>query len=120
MRCFQRQAGIIAAAGLYALDHHVERLAEDHDNARHLANGLAGIDGIAVDPAGIETNIVFFTLTKPGWTAAELVARMKTEGVGLGAFGPRRIRAVTHLDVARADIDRAVGAIAGVLSGKRH
>jgi threonine aldolase len=115
-----RQAGIIAAAGLYALDHHVERLAEDHENAKALARGLAEIDGIAVDAGWVETNIVFFEVTKPGWTAAELVQQLKPEGVGLGAFGPRRIRAVTHLDIGRADIDRALAAIRTVLQQRRH
>ncbi len=115
-----RQAGIIAAAGLYALDHHVERLAEDHDNARHLARGLAEIDGIDVDPDLVETNIVFFDVVAPGWSAGELVAKLKLEGVGLGAFGPSRIRAVTHLDVARADVDRALSVIRAVLAGRLH
>lgn len=115
-----RQAGIIAAAGLYALDHHVDRLSEDHDNARHFACGLAEIDGIEIDSDRVETNIVFFDVAALGWQASDLVAVLKGEGVGLGAFGPSRIRAVTHLDVARADIDRALGIIRAVLARRRN
>jgi threonine aldolase len=100
-----RQAGIVAAAGLYALDHHVERLAEDHANARRLAAGLAAIEGIAVDP--VETNIVFFTVgDAPG-----LCAAMERDGVRMGAPGPDRVRAVTHLDVSSADIDLALDVV---------
>jgi threonine aldolase len=80
-----RQAGIVAAAGLYALDHHVDRLAEDHANARLLAEGLAEIDGIEIDPAEVETNIV--------------------------VIGPGQVRAVTHLDVDRAGIEQALAAV---------
>jgi threonine aldolase len=94
-----RQAGIIAAGGVYALRHHVKRLAEDHANARRLAEGLAGLPGVRLDPATIETNIVFFELT------GELIAPAAVE---------RLIRAVTHLDVDAAGIDRALDAARAV------
>jgi threonine aldolase len=102
-----RQAGIIAAAGLYALDHHVDRLAEDHENARALAEGLAEIPGIELDPTQVETNIVVFGHRDP----AALCAALEREGVLLGAVGPRTVRAVTHLDVDRTDIDTALAAV---------
>jgi threonine aldolase len=110
-----RQAGIIAAACLYALDHHVERLAEDHANARQLAEGLAEVPGIELDPALVETNIVWFDLHGP-MSAIELGAALKEQGVLIGAFGPTRMRAVTHLDVDRADIDDALEALRRIVS----
>jgi threonine aldolase len=113
-----RQSGILAAAALHALDHHVDRLREDHDNARRLAEGLAAIPGIALDLARVQTNIVYFDVVKEGWTAAKLVAACKAEGVGMGAFGPRTIRVVTHLDVNRAAIDTAIGVVARMLAQK--
>jgi threonine aldolase len=102
-----RQAGIIAAAGLYALDHHVDRLAEDHENARALAEGLAEIPGIELDPTQVETNIVVFGYRDP----AALCAELEREGVLMGAVGPRTVRAVTHLDVDRTNIDTALAAV---------
>jgi threonine aldolase len=110
-----RQAGIIAAACLYALDHHVERLAEDHENARRLAEGLAEIPGIDLDPATVETNIVWLEIHGP-ISAPDLAAALKERGVLIGAFGPTRMRAVTHLDVDRADIDAALQALRRALS----
>jgi threonine aldolase len=113
-----RQAGIIAAAGVYALRHHVERLAEDHANARRLADGLAGLPGVVLDPASVETNIVLFDVA--GDSAEGVAARLLERGVRMGALGPRTIRAVTHLDVDADAIDRAVSAAREVLktSGK--
>src|SRR6266481_5505505 len=102
-----RQAGIIAAGGVYALRHHVDRLAEDHAHARRLAEGLAALPGVAVDPATVETNIVFFELTGD-LTAAIAVERMLAHGVRMGALGPRTVRAVTHLAVDTAGIERAL------------
>jgi threonine aldolase len=108
-----RQAGIIAAGGVYALRHHVKRLAEDHANARRLAEGLAGLPGVRLDPSTIETNIVFFELTGE-LTAPVAVERLLARGVRMGASGARLIRAVTHLDVDAAGIDRALDAARAV------
>jgi threonine aldolase len=107
-----RQAGAIAAAGLYALDNNVERLAEDHDNARALAEGLAQIPGIDIDPVTVETNIVIFGVADPD----ALIDALKGEVELSGPFGSaRRLRAVTHMDVGRTDIDLALQKIAAVL-----
>jgi threonine aldolase len=106
-----RQAGIVAAAGLYALDHNVERLAEDHENARVLAEGVAELRRARIDPAKVETNIVIFEVDDPAHVLGELAAR----GVEMGPMGPGRIRAVTHLDVDRSGIDTALSALQEVL-----
>jgi threonine aldolase len=99
-----RQAGIVAAAGLYALQHHVDRLAEDHANAERLAAGLAGIRGLEVEPP--QTNMVFVRI--PAESTAALKAHLEREGV-LALIGPRT-RLATHLDVSASGIDRAVAA----------
>jgi threonine aldolase len=104
-----RQAGIIAAGGIHALRHHVERLAEDHAHARRLAEGLAALPGVKLDPGEVETNIVFFDVTGP-LDAAAAVERLLAHGVRMGALGPRTVRAVTHLDVSAAGIERALAA----------
>ena len=108
-----RQAGIIAAAGVYALRHHVERLAEDHANARVLAGGLAAIPGVRLVHEPIETNIVFFDVAGTGRTAAEVGRGIEELGVRMGAEGATAttIRAVTHLDVSREGCERAVAAV---------
>lgn len=108
-----RQSGILAAAGLYALEHHVERLAEDHANARRLAEGLAAIPTLDVEP--VETNIVFVGIGRTGFSREELTARLRAEGVDVSAPGPTRLRLVTHLDVSAADIERAIEVFAAVL-----
>jgi threonine aldolase len=112
-----RQAGIVAAAGIYALDHHVERLADDHANARRLAEGLAEA-GLPVDVAQVETNFVLLDAGPLGLGADEAVARMRAEGVLL-SFGARKdvLRAVTHLDVSADDIEQAVERIPRALAG---
>jgi threonine aldolase len=110
-----RQAGIIAAACLYALDHHVERLAEDHSNASRLAQGLAQIRAVAIDPASVETNIVWFDV-KGRLSAADAAVALRDHGVLIGGYGQSRMRAVTHLDVTTADIDKALGALRQVLA----
>jgi threonine aldolase len=102
-----RQAGIIAAGGIHALRHHVERLAEDHAQARRLAEGLAELPGIKLDPAEVETNIVFFDVAG-ALDAPTAVERLLGHGVRMGALGARTVRAVTHLDVSAAGIDRAL------------
>ena len=109
-----RQAGIIAAGGVYALRHHVKRLADDHANARRLAEGLAALPGVTIDAAAVETNIVFFELTGR-LDAPTLVERLLARGVRMGGMGPRTIRAVTHLDVSAGQIERALDAVRAVL-----
>jgi threonine aldolase len=112
-----RQAGIIAAAGVYALDNNVERLADDHAHARQLGEGLAQIPGLRIDPAEIETNMVYFEVDPAHMTAPGLSARLLEEhGVRIGAVGPQQLRAVTHLDVASADISATLRAVAAVLA----
>jgi threonine aldolase len=107
-----RQAGIAAAAALYALDHNVDRLAEDHANARFLAEGLAELESVSIDASTVETNIVIFETDD----APERAVELQRAGVDVGALGPRVIRAVTHLDVDRAGIDGALGAARSVLA----
>lgn len=102
-----RQAGILAAAGLYALDHHRARLVEDHANARRLAELLAASGRFLLDPAEVQTNIVIADLAPEAPSADELVRRARARGVLLNAIGPRRVRLVTHLDVDRAACERA-------------
>ncbi|MDA0184684.1 threonine aldolase family protein [Solirubrobacter phytolaccae] len=102
-----RQAGIVAAGALYALDHHVDRLAEDHANAAVLARGLAELPGVTIDPDAVETNIVIFEHDDP----EGLCARLREQDVVMGAIGPRRVRAVTHLDVDAEAIQRALHAL---------
>jgi threonine aldolase len=107
-----RQAGIVAAGALYALDHHVERLAEDHANARVLAAGLAELPRVSIDPSAVETNIVIFEVPD----AIATCGALWQQGVQLGPLDARRIRAVTHLDVDRAEIERALEKLRGVLA----
>jgi len=109
-----RQAGIIAAAGVYALEHNVDRLAEDHANAKLFAESLRNLPGVKVDPQDVETNIVFFDIAGSGMTADAFCDAMKRKGVDLGGAGTS-IRAVTHLDISRDDVMAAVDAIRDVL-----
>ncbi len=109
-----RQSGICAAACLYALDHNIDRLAEDHDNARVLARELAQIPGITVEQP--ETNLVFFDTSGAGMTAAELQAKLRERGVLVSVMGKHRGRACTHLDVDRAGVMQAASAIRDVVS----
>jgi threonine aldolase len=106
-----RQAGIVAAAGLHALDHHVDRLVEDHENARVLAEGLAELPGVELDPADVETNIVVFRVPD----AEGLCASLERAGVKMLALDATRVRAVTHLDVDRAGVDTAIAAAQAAL-----
>jgi threonine aldolase len=113
-----RQAGIIAAAGVYALRHNVDRMADDHANARLLAEGLAEIPGIQCSPDDIETNIVHFDVSETGRTGGEINDAITERGVRMGGGSGGRMRAVTHLDISRADIERAVEAMReAVLAG---
>jgi threonine aldolase len=107
-----RQAGIVAAGCLWALDHHVDRLADDHANARILAEELAGLPGITLDPAAVDTNVVVFQLAD----APRFTQRLEDEhGVRMGALGPDLVRAVTHHDVDTAGVRYATAAVAAVL-----
>jgi threonine aldolase len=109
-----RQAGVIAAAGIVALETMIDRLADDHANAKRLAEGLADIPGIALDPACIKTNIVFFDV-RNGMTAVQLVERLAREGVLMGAAGEQRIRAVTHYGIEREDIEETLKVVERVI-----
>ncbi len=111
-----RQAGIIAAGCLYALRHHVERLAEDHDHAQRLAHGLAECQGIDLDPNRIETNIVIFDVAPSGCRAAEVADRLLAHGVRVSGADKTRLRAVTHLDVTQRDIEDAIMAARSVMA----
>jgi len=105
-----RQAGILAAAGIYALDHHLEKLKATHDQAKRLAFGLSGCRGVSIDPGQIETNIIIFDVTHSGKTSALVAAAMKEKGVLIHASGKTQIRLVTHIDISDNDIDKALKA----------
>jgi len=109
-----RQAGLLAAAGLYAIEHHRDRLADDHQRARRLAELTAEAPGLEVVPP--ETNIVMFDIRHPGLEAGALVDRLAREHVLLAEFTPSRVRAVTHLDIDDADVERAAAVILRVMS----
>jgi threonine aldolase len=114
-----RQAGIVAAAGVYALDHHVERLAEDHARAKRLAEGLAEA-GLPVEPDEVETNFVQLDVAPLGLTTPEALERLHQAGVGFsGTVHPATLRAVTHLDVDDDDIERAIELAPQALRGQR-
>jgi threonine aldolase len=113
-----RQVGIIAAAGIYALDHHMERLKEDHQNAKRLGLGLKELKWISFNPDHVETNMVIFDVANTGMTGPQLVEVMKREGVLIHAFGKTQIRLVTHLDVSTGDIEVALKAFEKVLGRK--
>lgn len=112
-----RQAGVLAAAGLVALETMSARLADDHANARTLATALAGLPGIVLDPESVQTNIVIFELEEGVRDAPSLVAAIRDEGILAIAFGARKIRLVTHNDVSRADCLAAASAIEEALVG---
>jgi len=110
-----RQAGVIAAGALYALEHHVDRLADDHTNAKRLASAVAELPDVILDPATVETNIVIFDLRESAGTAKALCDALRADGVLMFPIAPQRIRAVTHLDVSREDIERAIAALSRLL-----
>jgi threonine aldolase len=112
-----RQVGVLAAAGHYALDHHRQRLAEDHDNARLLADRLTDVAGLRVDPSRVDTNIVMVDLE--GTSAGAVIRRARERGLRLGAAHATRIRLVTHLDVDRAACLRAVDLLAASVAAAR-
>ncbi|NOY79807.1 MAG: low specificity L-threonine aldolase [Kiritimatiellaeota bacterium] len=112
-----RQAGIVAAGALYALKHHRSRLSEDHENARALARGLAGLPGVRIRPGDVETNLVYFEIE--GRDAAEFAERLQEVGVAMLPAGPHTLRAVTSLGITRADVDWTVGVLRRLLGGQR-
>ncbi len=112
-----RQTGIYAAAGLYALDHHLPRLADDHANARLIGERLGQSRRVRLDPATLQTNIIVFGLAPDAPDAATVVARARERGVLLMAFGVRTIRAVIHLDVTRAQCEQAARVLVEVIDG---
>ena len=109
-----RQAGVVAAAGLVALDTMVDRLSDDHANARQLAEALAEIEGLTIDLPRVQTNIVIFEAQAP-WSPDAFLEATREAGVWLVPFGGRRIRAMTHVDVSRDDCMDAARRIARVL-----
>jgi threonine aldolase len=109
-----RQGGIIAAAALYAMDHHIDRLAEDHANAQILAEAIADTPGLRLDPPQVETNLVWFEADRDLGTAKEISARLKERGILISASGPQILRACTHLDVSKAQCVQAAEAIRNV------
>ena len=110
-----RQAGILAAAGLYALDHNLSRLPEDHANARLIAERLTGLSGVRLDLATVQSNIVIFHMEEGALDAAAVAARARDEGVLVSVFGVRKVRAVTHLDVSRDACARAAEILACII-----
>jgi len=110
-----RQAGVIAAAGITALEEMVDRLAEDHENARRLAEGIAGIGGLSIELAKVQTNIIYFELDEGRMTPMELVTELDKKEVKLLSVGARRLRAVTHYGISAEDIDLTVKALGEVM-----
>ena len=106
-----RQAGILAAGALYALDHHIDRLAEDHANARILADAVRNTPGLELDPETIDTNLVIFEIDPELGTAAAFCARLRDAGVWMNATAAQRIRAVTHLDISRDQAQHAAAVL---------
>ena len=106
-----RQVGVLAAAGLYALENNIERLAEDHKNASLLAKEIATVDGLDINPQEVKTNILIFSCENSGLKATELVQKFKEAGVLCLSTGEYTIRMVTHLDVSREDCVNAVDII---------
>ncbi|MCH8077027.1 MAG: aminotransferase class I/II-fold pyridoxal phosphate-dependent enzyme [SAR324 cluster bacterium] len=111
-----RQAGVLAAAARHALEHHVERLAEDHENARRLAEGLGNTPHLKLTHGLPETNMIFFECGHPRIGMEKLVAELAARGVLIGGMGPYQARVVTHLDVDRAGIEKTIGAFQQILA----
>ena len=117
-----RQAGVVAAAGLVALERMVDRLAEDHATARRLAEGIAKLPGLTVNPATVQTNIVIFGVERPGGpggsqaATGELVAQCAARKVKIHAIGPTSIRCVTHKDIDAEDVERTLDALGEITS----
>ncbi len=113
-----RQAGILAAAGIYVLDHHLDRLTEDHQNAKRLASDLSELKGVSIEVGNVETNIVIFDIFETGTTATAIAEAMKKEGVLIHPINERQIRLVTHLDVTAQDAEKALVAFEKVFGRK--
>jgi threonine aldolase len=112
-----RQAGVLAAAGMIALEDHPKLLARDHANARFLAEALAKFPGITIDPRKVETNILIFDVSGTGLSTAEFSARLKSRGILINGINAREMRIVTHYDVDRAGCEQALQAIEQVAAG---
>jgi threonine aldolase len=110
-----RQCGVLAAAGIVALEQMVDRLADDHANARRLAQGIAAIDGVDVDPETVQTDIVIFGVTSERLSASQLVGALLDRGIQMSAIGPTQIRAVTHYGIDAADIETTLAALRDIL-----
>lgn len=110
-----RQAGVLAAAGIVALEEMVERLADDHANARLLGSAIAEIPGLAIDPKTVMSNIVIFEVANPKTTPAEVSARLLEQGVKINPTEGRKMRAVTHYGIERADVEQAIVALRKVM-----
>lgn len=110
-----RQAGVLAAAGIVALTEMVDRLEDDHVNARRLAEGLAGINGLSIDPDGVKTNIMYFEVSRSDLTSQVLAERLDSQGIRLLPTGPSQLRAVTNYHVTSNDIDYALDVFSRVL-----
>jgi threonine aldolase len=110
-----RQSGVLAAAGIVSLNEMVERLADDHANAKKLAIGMAEIPGLIVDPDHIHTNIIYFQINREGMTPREFVQQIDAAGVRMLPLGAESIRAVTHYHITSEDIDQALGVISRVM-----
>jgi threonine aldolase len=110
-----RQAGVLAAAGIVALNEMVGRLADDHANAKKLAMGLTEIPGISINPDHIQTNILFFEITREDMTPEQFVQKIDAEGIRMLPVGPRQVRAVTHYHITAEDIDQALSVISRVM-----
>jgi threonine aldolase len=110
-----RQCGVIAAAGIFALEEMVDRLAEDHANARRLAQGLSALPGLILDPGPPETNMVFWELSDPRFTVPSFLAALERHGVRALELGKGRVRAVTHFGITARDVDAAIEAVGKTL-----
>jgi threonine aldolase len=114
-----RQAGIIAAAGIVALDKMVDRIREDHDNAARLAQGMARIDGLSIDLTRVQTNIIYFDVAAKGMNADDLVKKLGARGIRVLSTGPARLRAVTHYGITADDIDQTLSGLTAVMQSGR-
>ena len=112
-----RQAGIIAAGGVYALRNNVDRLAEDHSSARRLAECLAEIDTVDIDMESVQTNIVVFDIARTGLRVDQFMQGLLGQGVRMSSFRGTSIRAVTHMDVTRGDVEVAIKVVRDLLGG---